>query len=162
MGQGMSDRDDDGFMSPEGKGMSEEEQRRKAALAQLTVDSGAAEDNSDESGPPKAIDLKTTIEKEKEAEDHNVLVAKLRSKVENMGHLEAFSHDGEGLKPTTNVDTFDKDHKSNALEFERYAKRILQAIQEANKKVVNLSGYLSINGGAASARHEAPALFEKE
>ena len=36
-----------GFISPEGKGMSEEEQRRKAALAQLTVD------NSDESGPPK-------------------------------------------------------------------------------------------------------------
>ena len=34
----MPDRDDGGFISPEGKGMSEEEQRRKAALAQLTVD----------------------------------------------------------------------------------------------------------------------------
>ena len=48
----MSDRDDDGYNSPEGKGSSEEEQRRKAALAQLTVDGG-----SDESGPPKPFDM---------------------------------------------------------------------------------------------------------
>ena len=51
----MSDRDDDGYNSPEGKGSSEEEQRRKAALAQLTVDGG-----SDESGPPKPFDMKET------------------------------------------------------------------------------------------------------
>ena len=31
-----------------------------------------------------------------------------------------------------------------------------------NKKVVNLSGYLSMNSGAASALHKALALFEKE
>ena len=49
----MSDRDDDGYNSPEGKGSLEEEQRRKAALAQqLTVDGG-----SDESGPPKPFDM---------------------------------------------------------------------------------------------------------
>ena len=34
----MLDRDDDGYNSPEGNGISEEGQRRKAALAQLTVD----------------------------------------------------------------------------------------------------------------------------
>ena len=33
----MSDRDDGGFNFPEGKGMSDEGQRRKAALKQLTV-----------------------------------------------------------------------------------------------------------------------------
>ena len=64
----MSNRDDDGYNSPEGKEMSEEGQRRKAALAQLTVDGGAAEENSDESGPPKPSDMKTAIEKEKKAE----------------------------------------------------------------------------------------------
>ena len=40
----MSDRDDDGYNSPEGKEISEEAQRRKAALAQLTVDGSAAEE----------------------------------------------------------------------------------------------------------------------
>ena len=59
--------------------MSEEEQRRKAALAQLTVD------HSDESGRPEPIDLKTTIEKEKKAEDCSMLVAKLRIEVDNKG-----------------------------------------------------------------------------
>ena len=33
----------DGFYSPEGKGISDERQRRNAALAQLTVNSGASE-----------------------------------------------------------------------------------------------------------------------
>ena len=33
----MSDRDDGGFNFPEGKGMSDEGQRRKAALTQLTI-----------------------------------------------------------------------------------------------------------------------------
>ena len=36
----MSNRDDDGYNSPEGKEISDEVQRRKAALAQLTVDGG--------------------------------------------------------------------------------------------------------------------------
>ena len=65
--------------------MSGEEQRRKAALAQLTVD------NSGESGPPKPIDLKTTIEKEKEAEDYNEFVKKLRNEANNKVHVVAFS-----------------------------------------------------------------------
>ena len=52
-GPEMSDRDDGGYNSPEGKEISEEVQRRKAALAQLTVDGGAAEENSDEIGAPK-------------------------------------------------------------------------------------------------------------
>ena len=40
----MSNRDDDGYNSPEGKEISDEVQRRKAALAQLTVDGSAAEE----------------------------------------------------------------------------------------------------------------------
>ena len=40
----MSDRDDDGFNSPEGKGKSDEGQRRKAAPSQLTVEGGALEE----------------------------------------------------------------------------------------------------------------------
>ena len=87
----MSDRDDDGYNSPEGKGLSEEGQRRKAALAQLTVDGGAAEESSDESGPPKPFDMKKTIEKEKKAEDFKGFAGfmqKLRIEVDNKGPLE--------------------------------------------------------------------------
>ena len=64
----MSDRDDDGYNSPEGKEVSEEAQRRKAALAKLTVDGGAAEENSDE--------MSATVEKEKKAEDFREFMAK--------------------------------------------------------------------------------------
>ena len=81
----MSDRDDDGHNSPEGKGLSEEGQRRKSALAQLTVDGG-----SDESGPPKPFDMKKTIEKEKKAEDFEDFMQKLRTKVDNKGPLVKF------------------------------------------------------------------------
>ena len=49
----MSDRDDDGYKSPEGKDISDEAHRRKAALAQLTVDGGAAEENPNGNGSPK-------------------------------------------------------------------------------------------------------------
>ena len=70
----MSDRDDGGYNSPEGKGSSEEEQRRKAALAQLTVDGG-----SEENGLPKPFDMKETIEKEKQAKDFNKFLEKLRT-----------------------------------------------------------------------------------
>ena len=69
----MSDRDDDGYNR--GKGSSEEEQRRKAALAQLTVDGG-----SDESGPPKPFDMKETIEKEKKVKDFNEFLQKLQGR----------------------------------------------------------------------------------
>ena len=113
----MSDRDDDGYNSPEGKGSSEEEQRRKAALAQLTVDGG-----SDESGPPKPFDMKETIEKEKKVKDFNDFLQKLRTKDDNNGPLEIFRYEGDALKPLMKVETF-KDHKSNAIEFERYAIR---------------------------------------
>ena len=71
----MSDRDDDGYNSPEGKGSLEEEQRRQAALAQLTVDGG-----SDESGPPKPFDMKETIEKEKKVKDFNEFLQKLQGR----------------------------------------------------------------------------------
>ena len=64
----MSNRDDDGYNSPEGKEISEEVQRRKAALAQLTVDGGAAEENSDEIRAPKPFDMSATVEKDKKAE----------------------------------------------------------------------------------------------
>ena len=106
----MSDRDDDGYNSPEGKGSSEEEQRRKAALAQLTVDGG-----SDESGPPKPFDMKKTIEKEKKAEDFKEFMQKLRTEVGNKGPLEKFTFEGDALKPLMKVETF-KDHKYNAIE----------------------------------------------
>ena len=89
----MSDRDDDGYNSPEGKGSSEEEQRRKAALAQLTVDGG-----SDESGPPKPFDMKETIEKEKKAKDFQEFLQKLRTEVDNKGPLEKIQIRGRRAK----------------------------------------------------------------
>ena len=73
----MSNRDDDGYNSPEGKDSSEEVQRRKAALAQLTVDGGAAEENPNGNGSPKPFDMKAVMEKEKEAEDFEAFKAKL-------------------------------------------------------------------------------------
>ena len=88
----MSDRDDDGYNSPEGKGSSEEEQRRKAALAQLTVDGG-----SDESGPPKPFDMKETIEKEKKVKDFDEFLQKLRTKDDNNGPLEILRYEGDAL-----------------------------------------------------------------
>ena len=115
----MSDRDDDGYNSPEGKGSSEEEQRRKAALAQLTVDGGL-----DESGPPKPFDMKETIEKEKKVKDFNEFLQKLRTKDDNKGPLEKFRYEGDALKPFMKVEA-SKDHKSNAIEFERFIFRAL-------------------------------------
>ena len=91
----MSDRDDDGYNSPEGKEMSEEGQRRKAALAQLTVDGGAAEENS-----PKPFDMSATVEKEKEAEAFREFMEKELTDLKEEGPLEIFiSYDGDGLKP---------------------------------------------------------------
>ena len=90
----MSDRDDDdGYNSPEGKGSSEEEQRRKAALAQLTVDGG-----SEENGLPKPFDMKETIEKEKKAKDFQEFLQKLRTEVDNKGPLEKIQIRGRRVK----------------------------------------------------------------
>ena len=75
--------------------------------------------------------------------------------------LEKFRYEGDALKLLMKVETF-KDHKSNAIEFERYAKRSLEAVQGANKKVVDLSDYLNVNSGAVSALREAITLFRKE
>ncbi|MEC7281518.1 MAG: hypothetical protein VXU50_05590, partial [Verrucomicrobiota bacterium] len=75
--------------------------------------------------------------------------------------MEKFRYEGDALKPLMKVETF-KDYKSNAIEFEQYAKRALGAIQGANKKVVDLSDYLNLNSGAVSALREAIALFRKE
>ena len=91
----MSDRDDDGYNSPEGKDFSDEAHRRKAALAQLTVDGGAAEENSDESGSPKPFDMNTTMEKEKQAEDFEVFMAKALTDLDEEGPLEIFGQDSE-------------------------------------------------------------------
>jgi hypothetical protein len=92
----MSDRDDDGYNSPEGKEISEEVQRRKAALAQLTVDGGAAEENSDEIGSPKPFDMSATVEKEKKAEDFREFMEKELTDLNEEGPLEIFiSYDGD-------------------------------------------------------------------
>ena len=56
----MSNRDDDGYNSPEGKDISDEAHRRKAALAQLTVDGGAAEEKPNGNGSPKPFDMKAS------------------------------------------------------------------------------------------------------
>ena len=93
--------------------------------------------------------------------DFDEFLQKLRTKDDNNGPLEIFRYEGDALKPLMKVETF-KDHKSNAIEFERYAKRSLEAVQGANKKVVDLSDYLNVNSGAVSALREAIALFRKE
>ena len=53
----MSDRDDNGFNSLEGKGISDEGQRRKAGLVQLNVEGGAPEEKSGKGGPPEPLDM---------------------------------------------------------------------------------------------------------
>ena len=53
----MSDCDDDGFNSPEGKGISDEGQRRKAEFAQLTVEGGVPDAESGKGGPPEPCDM---------------------------------------------------------------------------------------------------------
>ena len=105
--------------------------------------------------------MMTTMEKEKEVEQFDDHTKALRIKMAKKAQLRAFVYEGEGLIPPTNVETF-KDHRSNVLEFKRYAKRTLEAIQGANKQVVNLSDYLNVNRGAASALREALVLFDKQ
>ena len=61
----MSDRDDGGFNSPEGKGTSDEGQRRKVSPSQLTVEGGAPEEKSGKGGPPELSDMNPAIEEEK-------------------------------------------------------------------------------------------------
>ena len=90
----MSNRDDDGYNSPEGKETSEA-QRRKAALAQLTVDGGAAEENPNGNGSPKPFDMKAAMEKEKEAEDFEAFKAKALTDLDEEGPLEIFGQDSE-------------------------------------------------------------------
>ena len=147
----MSNRDDDGYNSPEGKDSSEEVQRRKAALAQLTVDGGAAEENPNENGSPKPFDMKAFMEKEEEAEDFEAFKAKALTDLNEERPLEKFmSYDGDGLKLHTKVETFNS-FKSNALDFARYAQRYLGAIQGTDKKMVDVSDFLNVNSGAESA-----------
>ena len=57
----MSDRDDDGYNSPEGKEMSEEGQRRKVALAQLTRSTAVQ---------PKKIRMRAATKTIRHEDDH--------------------------------------------------------------------------------------------
>ena len=162
----MSNRDDDRFNSPEGNGMSEEGQR-KAALAQGTVDGGgAAEEKSGGGETPEPFNMNSAVEKEKQKQVLDLKIAsyakKLQAAMEQKAHLLAFNYIDEGLKPLTRVKQFGKDFKSNVLDFIRYAKRTLDAIQAADKQIVNVSAYLNAKSGAASALRAAITLFEKE
>ena len=162
----MSNRDDDRFNSPEGNGMSEEGQR-KAALAQGTVDGGgAAEEKSGGGETPEPFNMISAVEKEKQKQVLDLkfesYAKKLQAAMEQNAPLQAFTYIDEGLKPVTRVKQFSKDFKSNVLDFMRYAKRTLDAVQAADKQIVNVSAYLNAKSGAASALRAAITLFEKE
>ena len=153
----MSNRDDDGYNSP--KETSEEVQRRKAALAQLTVDGGAAEENPNENGSPKPFDMKAFMEKEEEAEDFEAFKAKALTDLNEERPLEKFiSYDGDGLKLHTKVETFNS-FKSNALDFARYAQRYLETIQGTTIHVEEVPD--TKKAGTTCLSYWSPSAFPK-
>ena len=54
--------------------------------------------------------------------------------------LQAFRCGGEGLKHTSKVET-SKKYESNVIEYARYVKFRLEAVQGADKQIVDVSEY---------------------
>jgi uncharacterized membrane protein YgcG len=151
------------YRSPEegGKPIIEDQERGEALnsnIIQSIVGGGGAIEG--ENKEEAQFDMTEDTATEAEQAAYEEFYAKEKKNQQNMAPV-VMKYRADNAQQPKAIPTFNKDCKANVMDWTRDISRALQAVPTRDKKVLDMSFYLSTEGGAKHAIQQALAEFSK-